>query len=82
MIKQDIEPGRVVELDGELFLIEDVVVEVILQRIDSHREAIERAFDGQITEVGAPVFHRIRGKIGEGQFAEDRFKPLYREDEL
>ncbi len=82
MIKQDIEPGRVVELDGELFLIEDVVVEVILQRIDSHRDAIERAFDGVSTEIGAPVFNRIRGKIGEGQFSEDRFKLLYKEEEL
>lgn len=79
----DMKPGRIVEHDDDLYMIEQVVVEVTMQKLESHADRIEALFSGETNLTpSAPMFTRIRGELGKGTLGPDRFKLLFKEEEL
>ncbi len=78
----DLKPGRVIEFDGDLFLLETVRVQLTLQRIESAADQIDEVFRTGLTEPMHPVFMRLEGELDDPSFSPERFKPLYKEDEL
>lgn len=83
----DMAPGRIVEHDGDLYMIEEVEVEVTMQKLESHADYIKALYTGSEDYAGhytpsPPMFTRLRGVMGQGTLAPDRFKLVYKEEEL
>ena len=80
---QDIRPGRVVEIDGELHLIEEVHLTVTTQRIESLAKEIEKLWQmGEPQPCVNPVFHRFQGPLGDEVFSSENMKILHKKEEL
>lgn len=78
----DIELGRIVELDGSLYMIEAVTMTVTMQCLKSQRPALSKAHDGTEVEPVYPVFLTLTGDIDDPVFHPDRMKRLYKAEEL
>lgn len=72
-----IEPGRVVEYLGDLYLIEEVTVRITAQRIETMLPAYDRYVETGEPQTIAPSFIQIEGSPGHGPFDPDKFKLLY-----
>lgn len=77
----DMTPGRVVELDGEFYLVEKMNIRVVMQRITSAAPAIDELMESGHTTPHCPVFMTIEGEYDSEMFT-DKIRPLYTEDEL
>ena len=80
----DMKTGRIVEHDGDLYMIEQVIVEVTMQKLESHAERIEALYNGENSsyDPSPPMSTRVRGELGKGNLSADRFKLLFKEEEL
>lgn len=78
----DLEPGRMVEYLGDLYMIEEVTVRVMAQRIESMLPAYDRFIETGEGQTHSPSFLRLEGTPGCGPLAPDKFKLLYKAEEL
>lgn len=80
----DMKPGRIVEHDGDLYMIEHVMIEITMQKLESHAERIEEIYSGVEPDfpISPPMFTKVRGQLGQGTLHPDRFKLLFKEEEL
>lgn len=83
-MRMDIKPGRIVEYGGEHYLIEDVEVTVVMQRIESMAPKLARAelSNWETPATHCPVFVKLNGALDDPDSPVSRLIPLYKEDEL
>lgn len=83
-MNMDLAPGRVVEWNGRLYLVETVELTVQMQQIDSLAPQVERmiATDWCEPYVHNPLFTRLHGKLGDPESPIEELKLLYKEEEL
>jgi hypothetical protein len=74
-------PGSVVEMEGELFLVEHVFVSVTMQRLERLTTKLLPGTDFQDMSLPphCPVFHRVQGELGSADLA--KIHPLQRMDQ-
>lgn len=81
---QGVHPGRVIEYDDDLYLVEKVSIGITAQKIVTQREAMKEVFEtGHSETVHRPIFIRLDVDIDEnGAIAGEVIKPLYTQDEM
>jgi hypothetical protein len=83
----DFTPGNVVEFDDELYLIEDVKIELLMQKIEPLLPMLERqqakheAGDYSASEIHNPVWTKLTGSMTDPHLTQPRMRVLIPEGE-
>lgn len=82
MLIDDLNAGRMVEFDGELYLIEDMSITLTMQRIEPMKPFWDELISTGEGHTHNPLFMQLSGRAEDAVFSDERFKLLFRADEL